>query len=130
MEVKDTEITKLRERNAKLEMLMKKAVKIMQNPQVMKFAFKRFNFDKVVYTKTKSDSRSKLEIIQNDSDLPLSSVGTNSVQRGATFSDVDRNKKDLILVEAHSKRSGHDQYSSKDQVNVGKLDDIGGSLDI
>ena len=77
--MKDTEITKLRERNAKLEMLMKKAVKIMQNPQVMKFAFKRFNFDKVVYTKTKSDSRSKLEIIQNDSDLPLSSVGTNSV---------------------------------------------------
>ena len=79
MEVKDTEIRKLRERNAKLEMLMKKAVKIMQNPQVMKFAFKRFNFDKVVYTKKKSDSRSKLEIIQNDSDIPLSSVGTSSV---------------------------------------------------
>ena len=32
IEVKDTEIKKLRERNAKLEMLMKKAVKIMQNP--------------------------------------------------------------------------------------------------
>ena len=79
MHVKDIEIKKLRERNAKLEMLMKKAVKIMQNPQVMKFAFKRFNFDKFVYTKSKSDSRSKLEIVRNDSDIPLSSVGTSSV---------------------------------------------------
>ena len=58
---------------------MKKAVKIMQNPQVMKFAFKRFNFDKVVYTKRKGDSSSKLEVVQADSDLPLSSVGTSSV---------------------------------------------------
>ena len=79
MHVKDIEIKKLRERNAKLELLMKKAVKIMQNPQVMKFAFKRFNFDKFVYTKSKSDSRSKLEIVRNDSDIPLSSVGTSSV---------------------------------------------------
>lgn len=62
--LKDLLINKLRERNKMLELLMKKAVKIMQNPMIMRDAFRKFNFDKYVYT---SDDN-KVVLIEEDPD--------------------------------------------------------------
>ena len=59
LKVKEALIHKLSDRNKALEVLMKKAVKIMQNPVVMRDAFKRFNFSKVTYTNEKN----KIEIL-------------------------------------------------------------------
>ena len=59
LKLKDALILKLSDRNKALELLMRKAVKIMQNPVVMRDAFKRFNFNKVTYTKEKD----KIEIL-------------------------------------------------------------------
>ena len=61
--LKDLLINKLRERNKMLELLMKKAVKIMQNPMIMRDAFRKFNFDKYVYT-----SDDKVVLIEEDPD--------------------------------------------------------------
>ena len=65
LDVKETLIKKLAARNRMLELLIKKSVKIMQNPQVMKDAFRRFNFNKYVYTK---DGHGNVECELMDSD--------------------------------------------------------------
>ena len=49
IEVHEVNIAKLTKRNETLEMLMKKAIKIMKNPMIMKEAFRSLNFDKFVY---------------------------------------------------------------------------------
>lgn len=50
LEVKEALIEKLKGRNEMLENLMKKCVKIMKNPSIMTEAFRKFNFDKYIYT--------------------------------------------------------------------------------
>ena len=74
LKIKDALIAKLTDRNAGLEVLMKKAVKIMQNPVVMRDAFKKFNFHKVVYT---TDEKNKVEILASEEDPELTTKGKN-----------------------------------------------------
>ena len=63
--MKDTLIKKLTDRNVMLELLMKKSVKIMKNPLVMKDAFRKFNFNKYIYT---DDGKGGVEVRQALSD--------------------------------------------------------------
>ena len=65
MKVKDALIKKLTDRNAMLELLMKKSVKIMKNPLVMKDAFRRFNFSKYIYS---NDGKGGIDVELADSE--------------------------------------------------------------
>lgn len=101
IEVKDTLTEKLKNRNEMLEALMKKAVRIMKNPQIMQEAFRKFNFDRYVYTTGDTEN------IEIHSEEMTETKGSHG---GLTNDNCDVNSeklparggknKDLILVES------------------------------
>ena len=121
-----------------LELLMKKSVKIMRNPLVMKDAFRRFNFTKYVYTNDGKGDIEVEEVRSNDTDdrnknsnIPLSaSDGTSdgSPRRMTTIEDATSerlpsrslNNQNLIKVEAYMRKENHDRRrrTSKQSYNA------------
>ena len=108
--VKDSLILKLKNRNAMLEQLMKKAVRIMQNPLVMRDAFKKFNLDKFVYTKDPvTQDVDHVELERHSLDRPQSDTthSPGMKRRVHKLNDSDSESpskkgltsKDLILVQ-------------------------------
>ena len=124
LKVKDALIEKLTSRNAKLEVLMKKAVRIMQNPLVMKDAFRKFNFTKYIYSEDgKGGVDVELALSEGSGGdshrkhrraTVSSSASSQSPQRLATSGMLEdaaserlparRLNKNLIKVESHSRR--------------------------
>ena len=49
IEIRDQLIGRLEQRNQMLETCLKKSIKIMKNPTVLKEAFKKFNLERFVY---------------------------------------------------------------------------------
>lgn len=108
LNVKDTLIQKLRARNAMLEQLMKKAVKIMANPLVMKDAFRRFNFDKYVYTMDKGGKDVEMLSDEALSDMGIDREDQDDHKDKEVTSEPTKGKninKDLILVRQNSRGS-------------------------
>ena len=55
IEIRDTLIKRLQDRNNQLEDCLRKAIKIMKHPNVIREAFLKFNFEKFVYVSEKMD---------------------------------------------------------------------------
>ena len=108
-----------------LEHLMKKSVKIMRNPLVMKDAFRRFNFNKYIYT---DDGKGNVECEDagsNDgkniqSNYPLSnSENVSSASPKTHMTTIEdatseclpsrHLNKNLIKVEAYARKENHEK---------------------
>ena len=116
LKIKDFILEKIKKRNATLESMTKKAVKIMQNPAIMQDAFQKFNFKKFVLQKDCANNVVGVEYISDTPD------GQGSVSAGSDtfFREFDGSLdiksesspfrkgclgKDLILVEGNSTKT-------------------------
>lgn len=104
IEVKDALVEKLKMRNRMLEGLMKKAVRIMKNPSIMQEAFRKFNFDRYIY----SQDDSEVNVISTNHQVTNTAYSSQSKDygEGDALSERLPNRKgqnrDLILVETQS----------------------------
>ena len=150
LQVKESLIKKLSERNSMLELLMKKSVTIMKNPLVMKDAFRRFNFSRYVYT---NDGAGAIDVELTHSEGELGGTHKN---RAATISgDSNSNQsphripisemledttserlparrlnKNLIKVESYTRKMNHNDNGQNKKAKCSPIRDKHSTLPI
>ena len=105
LDVKEALIEKLKNRNEMLESLMKKAVRIMRNPAIMQEAFRKFNFDRYVYTTVEGEEENIDIVSENFNETNDSRGGLTTDRFDVNSEKLTSNRgtnKDLILVETQS----------------------------
>ena len=107
LDVKEALIEKLKNRNEMLESLMKKAVRIMRNPAIMQEAFRKFNFDRYVYTTVEGEEENIDIVSENFNETNDSRGGLTTDRFDVNSEKLTSNRgtnKDLILVETQSQK--------------------------